>query len=253
MSEVDKYLSKELTFSICKFILERRIDEDGIGNPIEIKIEDMEPLLFCAHGNNMQEDIDELGKRLLFLNSETFGESMNRSVIKITDTSLLNKLSEHFGKGRSIKIVCSSENIEDYIDTLKRRTDALLRNLGMGRIDILPNGAIMLKIGDKEMKVTRSKNNDKNVSIYVTRLMFGEVIESNYGNVSIEDYKRGDHIFSDELIKCLKKIWGESVDEITTQDRKLLNGVVSELNQRASKELGFSMYEINDQGLKLCM
>ena len=150
-----------------------------------------------------------------------------------------------------MNITCTSKGIEDYIDSLKERTNVAIRNLAKSELKVSSNGGTRIVWGDKEMKITKSKKDDKNLSINITKLMYGDTIVSNEGNILLEDYERGNHILYNYLLASLKKVWGESGDDISLKELKPIKDAIRTLNKRARQNLGTDIFDSNDEGLKL--
>lgn len=246
------YPEKRLIYKICEFLLEVRRKKPGLGTKLQVRLQDMETLLEYATSTTSEDKINELGQRLSDLDEERFGDHVDRRVIEILDASILEDFLEKFKANEILLFRCLSQDLEDYILELKRRTqnaisaNQLVGSVGLEQID---NGRIRITLDDRVMKINKTKKHNFDLSISMVRLMHGDPVSLNGKNISINNYERGNHISYGDLLGPLRGIEGEPDNQSSINERTIKDAVRN-LNPRASKKLGRPLFEADDEGLR---
>ena len=256
-----RYPTKDLRYKICEFFEELQVDSTGLGPQLHVSLVDMESLLEFAVGSDEDAKIEALWSELLALNEERFGDAMNRPVISIINLPVPEDLEDfhtNFISGGILDVRCSSKNLEDYMTELKIRTLAAIQaqryggRLGLER---LPDGRVKIIFGEKEMTVNKTKKLVFDLRISMVLLMFGETIDlTDDRSVSITDYNKGDHITYNKLLSPLRIIEGvERMDDPSSIDLKSIKDAARGIRNASLKKLGLSIFDTNDEGMKLVL
>lgn len=248
MTTKEIYPTKTLRYKICEFFLNKRIDSPGLGVPLNINLVDMRYLLDYATGSN-DEKIIKLWIELNELNKEAFGADMERNVIDIFHFPDNNEeFITIFKNGSILQVRCLSKNIEDYMTELKERTQAARRHYGL--VELIPlSGGVKIVLGDKEMSIGKSKNNDIDLHINIVKLLYGDSVNLPDGDITLEeDYKRGDLVVLDDLVNILQMIEGTDGDNNPTSDNKAVYDAVRNLNTRSVTFFGRPLFNL-DRGI----
>ncbi|MCX6705439.1 MAG: hypothetical protein NT162_03860 [Candidatus Woesebacteria bacterium] len=252
MPQEPLYPRKSLRHQICEFFREIRINETGIGTPFEIKLGDMSSLLQYAQGDDR---LEALRLELYDLDRERFGTSMDRPVISIINLPSSENFATAFQNNNSLEVRCASENIEDYIQKLEERTQAARSHFGLVELNPLSSGGVRIVLGDKTMKVTKSRINGIDLRINIVRLMYGESVALLDRDISMNEYEidgpyeRGNFVNYEDLLSALRIIEGneESLSIITLGS---IEDAIIGLNDRSMEKFGRSLFVTNDGGLK---
>lgn len=247
-TEQTLYPEKTLKYQICNFFLEKRRREPGIGNPLDIKLHEMIPLLEYASGKD--NPIKTLGNELSVLDHERINSHEEKTVIDILQAPQSEDFFTAFKNNETIKIRCFSENLDEYIKKLKTLTRVAIRHYGLAELKPLPSGGVKIILGDKEMKVGKSKKNNFNLSANIVKLMYSGSVTILGDVFSLGDgYERKEFIHFIDLLDPISKI----VDDINEDNQsvvlKSITDAVSDLNDRSVEELGYPLFEIQNEGL----
>ena len=242
------YPTKTLKYQICNFLLEKRRREPGIGDPLNIKLQEMIPLLEYASGKD--NPIKTLGKELSLLDKERLNSHEEKTVIDILQVPQSEDFITAFKNNETIKIRCFSENLDEYIVKLKTLTRVAIRNLGLAELVYLPSGGVNIILGDKKMNIGKSKINNFNLSSNIVKLMYSGSVTILGDVFSLGDgYKRKDFIYFIDLLYVISEI----VDDINEDNQsvvlKSITDAVNDLNERSVQELGYPLFEIQNEGL----
>lgn len=250
----DIYIRKTLRYNILEFLYEQRVKEVGLETPIRIRVRDMWFLLEYATGGTDSEKIKALANELLSLNSERFD---GKPLIEILDTTILSYLSKAFKNDLFLNVVCSSENIKGYISKLKEQTKIAKRILEIVELEPLIGGGVKIVLGDKYMRVTKSKGDTFDLRVNIVKLMYGETVSFNGGKISLgKRYKRKDSIIWSDLLYPLGVIQDVDIGDMNDKDKaKYIRSVkneITQLNKRSKEKFDRVLFESNDTdtGLK---
>jgi len=245
--EIQLYPTKTLRYQICDFLLKKKRGEPTLGTPLNIKLQEMEPILQYAVGDR----IKALEHELSILDKERFGGAEEKTVIDIIQAPQSEDFAVAYKNNETIKIRCYSKNIEEYILELKTRTRVAIRNYGLAELIHLPSGGARIVLGDKEMEIGKSKKDgDMDLSVNIIKLMYGESISILRNNLSLGiGYTRGDLVFYEDLLKIFHKLDDFTADN---EDKKIrsFKDVAFNLNERAVEEFGKPILDKNTEGLR---
>lgn len=244
------YPEKTLKYRICDFFLKKRRKEPGLGTPLSVKLQEMKSLLEYAIGDSEDKRIKALEHELSLLDKERLDGPEEKTVIDILQPPQSKDFITAFKNNETIQVRCFSKNIEEYVLELKTRTRVAIRNYGLAELIHLPSGGVKIILGDKEMKVGKSRNNNFNISVNIIKLMFNGSVTILGDVFSLEDnYKRKDFILFVDLLYVISEI-EDDVDR-DNQDKifKSITDAVSNLNEKSMEELGHPLFEIQNEGL----
>lgn len=248
MSEL--YPEKSLRYKLLEFILKIRRKTRGIGGRIRIPLKDIEYLLDYVNIENPEENtkfnkIEILADELIELDEETFGntETEERPVIKIINREILSNLPQYFNTNGVLVVKCTSENLEEYINLLKKRTENAEKIRGLSKIEDLPNGNLTIVLGDKKVKFIHARAGSPDISINLIRLMYGK----NVKGTMLRDYEKGNHVHANEIFNNLNYILDS---EITS---KQISDSIRGINNKIYQEFGSDLLDADDQGLRLIL
>jgi hypothetical protein len=249
------YPNKTLRYQICNFIKNRRIAETGLGTSLRIPVREMGDLLQYANVDSLEGDmttnrIELLQEELFYLDDELFGTSMDRRVINIVNKSEMINLVRAFENSLVLIVRCLSENIADYISELEARTLVARRYYGLVELKRTTSGGVIVVLGDKSMKVGRSKRNNNDLRINIVRLMCGGTNAFSNGDFSLENYERGFCINLVDLLDSLRGIEGVDVADASGITLDSIDDAVTGLNARSEEHFERPMFELIDGGIK---
>lgn len=246
------YPTKSLRFQICDFFCKLRRNKAGISTPLRVNLHDMEELLqYHVIDDGNDDKIIALGRELVSLNNERFGDAMDRPVISITNLPSPEDFLRAYSRDEVLDVRCSTENIEAYMSKLKERTRVAeqIRQYGDGvRLDRLSNGRVAIVLGDKKMKVNKTKKHKIDVLVIIVQLMYGESVDPP--GVSIDSYERGYNVSYDDLLRYLHRIEGnEDENDQSNIDSDTVKDAVSYLDKRSMKIFSCSLFRTNNDSL----
>lgn len=249
-TEQTLYPEKTLIYQICKFLSDKKRKITGLGGPLSFKLKEFEGFFEVAKGATNEEKIMSLYNALSILNHESFGPALDRNVITILNMPNKENFINSFNNNDSIVIKYLSEDIDDYEEELKTRTQVAIRNLGLAEIIPLPSGGVKIILGNKKMNIGKSKINNFNLSANIVKLMYSGSVTVLGDVFSLGDgYERKEFIHFIDLLDVISKI----VDDINEDNQsvvlKSITDAVSDLNKRSVKELGYHLFEIQNEGL----
>ena len=242
--EVPTYLNKTLRYKICDFFYNKRIKHLGIGGSFVFRLQEMTSILEYATGGDRTKG---LGEELHSLQKERFGDLDDKPVINISNLPPIENFNNAFEMNQPLLVTCSSKNLEDYVKVLKDRTQAAMRHLGLVELVPLPSGGVKIVLGDKEMKINKSKRDNLNLCIAIVKLMYGESVKVYDDNISLVNYERKDFVEYFHLTGSIGEILGEEIDEDTM--RKSIYDAIRHLNKRSMKIFESPLFEIKNEGL----
>lgn len=251
-AETTLYPTKTLRYQICNFLLERRRREPTLGTPLAIKLQEMGPLLEYAAGEDDIERIEALGNELVLLNKERLGDMLEKTIIDILPPPISSSKDfvVAFKDNKTIEVRCLSKNIEEYIAELKNRTQAAIRNLGLAEITPLPSGGVEIILGDRKMRIGKSKGNNFNLSSNIVKLMYSGSVTVLGATFSLQDnYERKEFILFTDLLGVISNIEDDIDEDNQLKILKSIKDAVSNLNERSNEELGRPLFGIENEGL----
>ena len=243
------FTEKTLLYSLCDFLLRRRINTKGTNTPVSTSVSE----LITTLGTYTDESDDravwsiiasELENLLLYEENEKGGrlirfadEQMNTEKMKVAEST------------ETLIFIYNRADIERYINNLKdgdsKKTGKLVWVQSKG----------IFKYGEKEMKVVKSSG--RSFSYYTCALLFGEKIslEESDSTVSIDEniekgYEAGGFVSVNDLETLIRQI-NYMDSEIPVEESRTLRDAISGVNERAIEKFGFKIFQIEGESVKV--
>lgn len=251
------YPEKTLRYQVLELFLNKRRQTVGLAGTIRIPLQELRCVLEYAKTDNEDNRdlnilrIESLADELISLNEEKFGDLLKkRPLINVINKEILNNLPLHFERGNVLVIECTSKNIEDYILELKNRTRVAMRINGMSELIELSTGGVKIVLGDKEMKINKTKGSNINLRVCIVKLMYGQSITIPGRIISINDYERGNSICYNDLLESLREIEATEDEALSKITFDSIYDAIRGLNERSMEIFEHSLFEIDNEGLK---
>lgn len=248
------YERKELRYEICKFLIDKKREQDSIGKPLIIGLKEMSGLLDFGVSRGEDDKISDLAHELATLNDERFDDDLKRRPLEIKNIEILEEFISNYKANMDLDVRCLSKNLEDYLVVLKEATTRSMVAQCSKRIENIQNGGVRIVTGNLSMKVLGGKGARLHTNI--VRLMFGAALDSSatmrrQKATSVRgiqsDYQIGDAVPFSGVADILN-VFDEG-GSIPATERNVKDAVKN-INQRAVKDecLGEKLFTVNTDG-----
>lgn len=272
INERQNDLYKELTYPLCHFLIERRLQRQGKGRfyPVDVPLTDIEGFLdhvFSGSSERLAHKWELLKNELEALADEC-DPSGNNCLLKIESPGVLQTLSENRTSTENVlRLRYSREAIEEYVRYLERGDRQIDEQRG-GIKASLPTIDVRSVLWTHKGRTMRIRSRgDKNVSINLCLLLYGmgqlingvlqtatirEYEPTGFEAEAVSNYRIGDAVHIELLAQMLFP--DEWVDETRRQGlRKKIDSAFRGLNKRAKQKFGinFDVFELSPGEVKV--